>query len=107
MVDEKQDYDLYDVLAELGWGMNPRTRQNRTLAFTYKNEEWLKTLSQRAADTIRAIAGQFERSGTDGLENPQIFQTPEVRLAGGLAALQATGNPRSLLNETKARMFAA
>ncbi len=34
MVDDRQDYDLYDVLAELGWGMNPRTRRVRTLAFT-------------------------------------------------------------------------
>ena len=107
MVDDRQDYDLYDVLAELGWGMNPRTRRVRTLAFTYKNEDWLNALSQRAADTIRAIASQFERGGTEGLENPQIFQTPEVRLAGGLAALQTAGNPRDLLIETKARMFAA
>lgn len=107
MVDEKQEYDLYDVLAELGWGMSPRTRQNRTQAFNYKNEDWLKALSQRAADTIRAIACQFERGGTEGLENPQIFQTPEVRLAGGLAALQAAGKPFDLLRETKTRMFAA
>jgi type I restriction enzyme R subunit len=107
MVDDRQDYDLYDVLAELGWGMNPRTRQDRTLAFTYKNEDWLNALSQRAAATIRAIASQFERGGTEGLENPQIFQTPEVKLAGGLAALQTAGNPRDLLIETKTRMFAA
>ncbi len=107
MVDDRQEYDLYDVLAELGWGMNPRTRHDRTMAFTYKNEDWLNALSQRAAVTIRAIASQFERGGTEGLENPQIFQTPEVRLAGGLAALQTTGNPRELLIETKTRMFAA
>ncbi len=107
MVDDRQDYDLYDVLAELGWGMNPRTRHDRTLAFTYKHEDWINTLPGRAAATIRAIASQFERGGTEGLENPQIFQTPEVRLAGGLAALQMAGNPRALLIETKTRMFAA
>ena len=107
MVDEKQDYDLYDVLAELGWGMNPRTRHDRAIAFTYKHEDWMNSLSKRAAATIRAIASQFERGGTEGLENPQIFQTPEVRDAGGLAALQTAGNPRDLLIETKTRMFAA
>ncbi|MDI9571421.1 MAG: DEAD/DEAH box helicase family protein [Pseudomonadota bacterium] len=107
MVDDRSDYDLYDVLGELGWGMNPRSRRDRALAFTYKNEDWLNTLSQRAAATIRAIASQFERGGTDDLENPQIFQTPEVKLAGGLAALQSAGNPRELLVETKSRMFAA
>jgi type I restriction enzyme R subunit len=65
LVDEKDDYDLYDVLAELGWGMRPRTRHDRTLAFTYKHEEWLDSLPAGAAATIKAIAGQFERGGTD------------------------------------------
>ncbi len=59
------------------------------------------------AAAVRAIASQFDRGGTEGLENPQIFQTPEVRSAGGLAALQMTGNARDLLTETKTRMFAA
>jgi type I restriction enzyme R subunit len=106
-VDEKEDYDLYDVLAELGWGMRPRTRQDRTLAFTYKHEDWLDALPAGAAATIKAIARQFERGGTESLENPQVFQTPEVKAAGGLAALQAAGQPAELLRETKARMFAA
>jgi type I restriction enzyme R subunit len=107
MVDDRLNYDLYDVLAELGWGMNPRTRYDRTMAFTYKHEDWITALPVKAAATVRAIASQFERGGTEGLENPQIFQTPEVRSAGGLAALQMAGNPRDLLSETKARMFAA
>jgi type I restriction enzyme, R subunit len=107
VVDEKDDYDLYDVLAELGWGMRPRTRHDRTLAFTYKHEDWLDGLPPAAAATIKAIARQFERGGTESLENPQVFQTPEVKATGGLAALQAAGQPAELLRETKARMFAA
>lgn len=107
LVDNKQEYDLYDVLAELGWGMNPRTRHDRTMAFTYKHEDWIYSLPGKTAATVRAIASQFERGGTDGLENPQIFQTPEIKLAGGLAALQMGGNPRDLLIETKTRMFSA
>ena len=107
MVDGRHEYDLYDVLAELGWGMNPRTRHDRTMAFTYKHEDWIDALPDQAADTIRAIASQFDRGGTDGLENPQIFQTPEVRAAGGLAALRSAGKPADLLRETKTRMFAA
>jgi type I restriction enzyme R subunit len=107
MVDDKDKYDLYDVLAELGWGMSPRTRRDRTLAFTYKHEDWINALPRQTAATIRAIASQFDRGGTEGLENPQIFQTPEVKAAGGLAALQAAGRPAELLRETKTRMFAA
>jgi type I restriction enzyme, R subunit len=107
MVDDRQEYDLYDVLAELGWGMNPRTRHDRAMAFTYKHEDWISALPVQAAATIRAIASQFERGGTDGLENPQIFRTPEVKSAGGLPALKAAGKPADLLLETKTRMFAA
>ncbi len=107
MVDDKQDYDLYDVLAELGWGMNPRTRHDRALAFNYKHEDWLNALPQTACKTIRAIAGQFERGGTDELENPHIFQIAAVKKAGGLIALQAAGTPAQLLRQTKERMFAA
>lgn len=107
MVDDKQEYDLYDVLAELGWGMNPRTREDRTMAFTYKHEDWINAMPAPTAATVRAIASQFRRGGTEGLENPQIFHTPEVRTAGGLAALQKAGKPADLLRETKTRMFAA
>lgn len=107
LVDEKVEYDLYDILAELGWGINARTRHERVLAFTYKHEEWLRSMPPETAMVISAVANQFERGGTEGLENPQIFNTPEVRDAGGLKALKSAGNPKEILNETKQRMFAA
>jgi len=106
-VDGKNAYDLFDVLAELGWGINPRTRHDRVLAFSYKHEEWLHALPTQTAATIRAIAGQFEQGGTEELENMQIFNIPEVRKAGGIPALQQAGKPGELLIETKTRMFAA
>jgi type I restriction enzyme, R subunit len=107
MVDDKDAYDLFDVLAELGWGMAPRTRHDRALAFTYKHEDWVKAFPEAAAAAIQALASQFDKGGTDSLENPRIFQTPEVKAAGGLAALRAAGTPADILRETKTRMFAA
>jgi len=101
------DYDLYDVLADLGYGLAPRTRNERADAFTYKHAGWLGGLPPEASATLRALAAQFARAGTEGLENPQVFQTPEVVGAGGLAALKALGKPADVLHETKARMFAA
>ena len=83
-----QDFDLYDVLAELGYGIQPRTRNARTEAFNYKHAEWLTQMPKQAAAAVRALASQFSKGGTDGIENPQIFQTPELRNAGGLAALK-------------------
>ncbi|MBE3112281.1 MAG: DEAD/DEAH box helicase family protein [Acidobacteria bacterium] len=101
------DYDLYDVLAELGYGMAPKTRGERADSFTYKQEAWLKGMPAETAAVIRAVAGQFARAGTEGLENPAVFQTPEVIHAGGLAALKAMGKPSEVLMETKERMFEA
>lgn len=99
--------DLYDVLADLGYGLAPLTRDERADAFTRKHTEWLADMPATAAATLQALAAQFAGAGTDALENPHIFDTPEVRRAGGLAALRALGKPADVLIEMKRRMFAA
>ncbi len=104
---DMQDFDLYDVLADLGYGMAPRKRTERAEAFNYKNEKWLSGIPAGAAATVKAIASQFARAGTEGLENPQVFEVPEVAKVGGLNALKALGKPAEVLKETKERMFAA
>ena len=95
------------MLAELGYGLAPRTRVERAEAFAYKHDRWLADLPAPTAATLKAMASQFARAGTDGLENPQIFQIPDVRNAGGLEALKVLGKPSDILRETKGRMFAA
>ena len=99
--------DLYDVLADLAYGLAPRTRESRTLAFRYKHAGWLNAMPSPATRAIEAVADQFAIAGTEGLENPLIWQTPEVIAAGGLQAVEAAGEPRAILRETKERMFAA
>ena len=106
MLQEMQDYDLYDILADLGFGMAPRTRAERAESFDYKNEEWLKKLPPQAAAVIKAFVRQFEGNGTEELENPRIFQTPAIQQAGGIAALQEAGVPKDLLQDAKERVFA-
>ena len=105
-LDEMDDYDLYDVLAELGYGLAPKTRNERAGAFAYKHTDWLEKMPSRTANTIKALTSQFAYAGTEGLENPHIFQTPEVVNAGGLEALSSFGDPSKVLLETKERMFA-
>jgi type I restriction enzyme R subunit len=99
-------FDLYDVLAELGYGLAPRTRLDRAAAFTYKHSAWLGAMPVPTAETLRALALQFGHAGTDGLENPHIFDTPEVKRSGGLAALRSLGKPVDVLREAKVRIFA-
>jgi type I restriction enzyme R subunit len=106
-LEDMADYDLYDVLGELGYGLDPRSRPERAEAFAYKHADWLAALPQPASATIRALAAQFARGGTEGLENPHIFEMPEVKAAGGLHALKAIGAAGEVLRETKEKMFAA
>jgi type I restriction enzyme R subunit len=107
MVDAKQDYDLYDVLAELGYRVKPRKRLDRSLAFRFKNESWLDTMPSPARGVILGIAGQFERSGTDALESREIWRVPDIQKAGGLAALRGLGKPMDALHDAKTRLFSA
>ncbi|MFH0809770.1 MAG: DEAD/DEAH box helicase family protein [Pseudomonadota bacterium] len=104
---EMAEYDLYDVLAEISYGSSPKTRAERAEAFTYKHSAWLSSLPAESAATLKAVAAQFARSGTEGLENRHIFETPGVVRAGGLGALKALGKPSDVLQDTKARMFKA
>ncbi|MCL5108733.1 MAG: hypothetical protein M1401_07695, partial [Chloroflexi bacterium] len=106
-LDGMDDYDLFDVLAALAYGQAPRTRSERAAAFNYKNVTWLAALPQETAKAIEALAAQFARAGTDGLESRHIFQTAEVQQAGGLQALSKGGAPAEVLRQTKERMFAA
>ncbi|MBM4432115.1 MAG: restriction endonuclease subunit R, partial [Chloroflexi bacterium] len=92
-LEDMSAFDLYDVLAELGYGLAPKTRAARADAFGYKHAAWLAAMPRSTAEVLRAIAGQFTLAGTEGLENPAVFQTPQVVLAGGLAALKALGKP--------------
>jgi len=100
-------YDLYDILAEMGYGLMPFTRLERAAAFTYKHAAWLKQMPVKTAETLRALAMQFGKAGTDALESLRIFDTPEVTHAGGLDSLRALGRPAEILHETKVRLFAA
>ena len=106
-LEDMQDYDLYDVLGELGYGMAPRTRDERADAFSYKNAGWLDSMPKETSAAIRAISAQFKIGGTDGLESTYVFQIPEVQRAGGLSSLRDYGTPSELLARTRERIFTA
>jgi len=103
----QQDYDLYDVLAEIGYGLAPKNRKERVLTLSYKHGDWFKNLPERTKLTLLALAKQCEKGGTDELENPHILDAPAVKKAGGLAALKILGEPKDIVIETKRRLFAA
>jgi type I restriction enzyme, R subunit len=106
-LEDMTDYDLYDVLGEIGYGLDPRTCAERAEAFGYKHVAWLNTLPPETSETLKRLASQFSHGGTDALENPHIFEMSDVMAAGGLKALKTLGKPSEILKETKERIFAA
>ena len=95
-------YDLYDVLAELGYGLASKTRSDRAAAFSYKNALWLEQLPKETRETLLALTEQFGKDGTEALENPHIFELSGVKRAGGLPALRILGGPRSSVKPRRA-----
>ena len=104
------DYDLFDILAALAYGIEPRTRHARASQFGADGNtgpDWLIQLPQPTAKVIRAMVRQFENSGTDALEARELWETPEIKQLRGLAALREGGNPAELTRRTKETLFAA
>ena len=106
-VENMTEYDLYDVLADLAYGVAPHKRVVRAFSFSYKQRSWLDAMPERTKAVILAIAAQFGREGTEVFENPQLFNVATIRAAGGLDALKWNGGPAELISETKRRLFAA
>lgn len=103
---DRQDYDIFDLLAEIGFGVEPKRRKDRVFSFQYKHKDWLDTFPQETRVTLIALANQFEKGGIEELENPHIFQIPDVVKGGGLDALKILGNPQNIILETKRRLLA-
>jgi type I restriction enzyme R subunit len=107
LVQNMGDYDLFDVLGAATYGLDPKSRWGRAEAFDYKARPWLETLPPAASNVVRAVVKQFGGGGTEALENPAIFQIPAVAAAGGLAALRAAGDARTIVMNAKRRVFEA
>ena len=73
-VADAEEYDLFDILAALAYGITPRTRHTRAEQFD-GGPGWLIRLPQPATKVIRAIVKQFENAGTDALEATELWET--------------------------------
>ncbi|MCB1191672.1 MAG: DEAD/DEAH box helicase family protein [Leptospiraceae bacterium] len=101
-----EDYDLYDVLGEMGYQIHTYKRVERVEGFYDLHLNWLRGFTKSAQAVLEAILKQFSIEGTDGLENRYLFSVAEIKRAGGLIALKETGKkPFDILLETKQKLF--
>jgi type I restriction enzyme R subunit len=106
-LEDEQECDLYDVLAELGYGLVPKSRSERAAAFSYKNKIWLRYFPERTGKVLISIAKQFEKGGIEELETTNLFDESEIIESGGFDALSNLNiQPQELIQETKLRLLA-
>ena len=82
-LDNQDECDLYDVLAELTYGVVARSRAERVAGFSYKSRVWLNGMPEPTALVLKAMHGQFERGGIEDLESQAVF--------GHVQAIRGTG----------------
>ena len=105
-IDNREPYDLYDVLADLAYAADPLSRAMRVGKFTWEQRALLAGMPSKAKNVVTGLTNQFALGGTDALESRQVFQTPEIVRAGGIGALKLIGDPAAVVRETKERLFA-
>lgn len=106
-IDQMTDYDTYDLFAHHGYHARALKRPERKFVYLKDNHAWFETIDPRAATVLRGLGHQFEVGGTEALETPALWEVPEIKEAGGVAALRELGAPVAVVQDAKFRLFAA
>ncbi len=99
------DCDHYDLFAHHGYRAQALKRVERRDAYLSAHMPWFASVDEKAAIVLRSLGQQFGAGGTEALESEQLWEVPEIRRAGGLAALKALGTPADVMRDAKTRLF--
>ena len=103
--DQMTDFDLYDFFGHHGYHARALKRPERGALFISHNQGWFSDMDGKAAIVLKGLGHQFAQGGTDALESQNLWDVPEIKLAGGLDALRVLGKPAQVMHEAKARLF--
>ena len=104
-IDQMNDFDLYDFFGHHGYKARALKRLERGGLYITGNRSWFDTMDSKAAIVLKGLGHQFAKGGTEALETPALWEVPEIKLAGGLAALRVLGKPVEVMHEAKGRLF--
>ena len=104
-IDQMNDFDLYDFFGHHGYHARALKRPERGELFISHNDDWFSGMDDKAAIVLKGLGHQFAQGGTDALESQNLWEVPEIKLAGGLNALRGLGAPAQVMHEAKARLF--
>ena len=97
--------DHFDLFAHYGYREKALKRSEREAAYLRAQAPWFASVDDKTAIVLKGIGHQFGLGGTDALESEYLWEVPEIRRAGGLAALRPLGKPSDVLREAKVRLF--
>lgn len=104
-IDQMTDFDLYDFFGHHGYHARALKRTQRGNLYISGNAGWFGGMDGKAAIVLKGLGHQFSQGGTEALETPSLWEVPEIKLAGGLAALKKIGKPVAVMHEAKGRLF--
>lgn len=104
-IDQMNDFDLYDFFGKYGYHARALKRPERGELFINHNQDWFSDMDDKAAIVLKSLGHQFAQGGTDALESQNLWEVPEIKLAGGLNALRGLGAPTQVMHDAKARLF--
>ncbi len=104
-IDQMTDFDLYDFFGHHGYHAQALKRTERGNLYISGNAGWFDAMNAKAATVLKGLGHQFAQGGTEALETPALWEVPEIKLAGGLAALKRIGKPVDVMHEAKGRLF--
>ena len=97
--------DTFDLLAHHGYQAKALTQAERAQAFLVSQAPWFASMDEKPATVLRGFGHQFAAGGTLALESAELWNVPEIRRAGGLAALKPLGRAADVVKDVKMRLF--
>jgi type I restriction enzyme, R subunit len=104
-IDQMTDFDLYDFFGHHGYHARALKRTERGDFYITGNAGWFNGMDGKAAVVLKGLGHQFAQGGTEALETPALWEVPDIKMAGGLAALKKIGKPVAVMHEAKGRLF--
>ena len=104
-IDQMNDFDLFDFIGHHGYHARALKRPERGELFIRINQNWFNGMDDKAAVVLKGLGIQFAQGGTDALESQNLWEVPEIKLAGGLKSLRSIGVPAQVMHEAKAKLF--
>lgn len=91
---QRPDVDGYDLLANIAFGENLVSREERAVALRNLHQDFFRTYDDSARDILRALTEKYVLGGLDEILDADVFTLPPIRKEAGQVAQLFGGMPQ-------------